>query len=248
MSDAETAARWDAFLAKIRERGLETLAQAEEGCTMLLDLNALDPQPMTIAWMAIENQLHELRQKVDSTWSEKVEPGFSEGAASRERAKSHALDADLERLKDEAELRIFGDAAKKIYAQALVNLAKAHRCSQCGAAVPLKQAFFRSRHETCPFCSSVNTFVPGSTIAAVEGFCADQLARVKAWPLQLKWRAAERTIRDDDAGSVKAAEAALREYTTAYLRARIEIVPEYEANFDKDLKGKMAFFHEHHPG
>ena len=39
---------------------------------MLLDVNALDPQPMTIAWMAIENQLHELRQKIDETFEQKV--------------------------------------------------------------------------------------------------------------------------------------------------------------------------------
>ena len=36
----------------------------------------------------------------------------------------------------------------------------------------------------------------------------------------------------------------MRAYTTAYLRARIELVPEYEKDFEKDLKGKMAFFYE----
>ncbi len=249
MSDLETVKRWDAFLAKIRERVLETLAQAEEGCAMLLDLNSLDPQPMTIAWMAIENQLHELRAKIDATWFEKVEPGLTPGeSVDRELAKSRALEHDIERLKDETELKIFAGAAAKIYEQARVNLAKDHSCTQCGAAVPLKQAFFRSRHETCPFCSSVNTFVPGSTVAAVEGFCVDQLAKQKTWALLQKSRQTERAIRDDAPASVTVAEKALREYLTAYLRARIEIVPEYAANFDKDLAGKMAFFRSQYPG
>ncbi len=249
MSDLETVKRWDSFLAKIRERVLETIAAAEEGCSMLLESNSLDPQPMTIAWLAIENQLHELRAKVDSTWAEKVEPGLTPGASvDREQAKSRALESDIERLKDEAELRVFAGAAAKIYEQARLNLAKDHKCTQCGAAVPLKQAFFRSRHETCPFCNSVNTFVPGSTIAAVEGFCVDQLAKQKTWSLLQASRQAEHAIRDDVPGSVKAAERALREYLTAYLRARIELVPEYAPNFDTDLAGKMAFFHAQYPG
>ena len=244
MGQAETIARWDAFLAKLRERAEETLAQAEEGCAALLDLNALDPQPMTVAWMAIENQLHELNAKVDETWSAKVEPALEEAGASwdPEQRKGEALKDDLERRKGEVEVRIFGDAAKRIYEQARVNLAKDQRCAQCGAPLKLAQAFFRSRHLPCPHCNNVNTYVPGSTISAVEYFCCHHLARQKTVGLWNAWLAAERRQDEDRA----AAERALREYTTAYLRARIELVPEYEQDFEKDLKGKMAFFYERH--
>jgi len=235
---AETVARWDAFLGKLRGRVDETLAQAEEGCAMLLDVNGLDPQPMTIAWMAIETQLHELTQKVDQTWEAKVEPAL-EGTpgVEAEREKGDALRRDIERQKDALEVRMFADAARKIYAQAKANLARDQKCAQCGAAMKLGQAFFRSRHLTCSFCTNVNTFVPGSLISSVEYFCCHHLAREKSAPQWAAWLAAEH-------GPRAQAEAALKAYATAYLNARIEIVPEYAADFEKDLKGKMAFFFE----
>ncbi len=241
METSQTVARWDAFLAKIRERVADTLAQAEEGCAMLLDVNGLDPQPMTIAWMAIENQLHELNQKVDQTWSEKVEPGLEDTPElEAQRAKGPALREWIDAQREQLDVRMFAAAARKIYEQAKVNLAKDQKCAQCGAAMKLDQAFFRSRHLTCSFCNNVNTFVPGSMISAVEYFCCHHLAREKSAALHAVWISAERRKDDNRA----AAEAALRAYTTAYLRARIELVPEYAADFEKDLKGKMAFFYE----
>jgi hypothetical protein len=233
MDPSEAITRWDGFLAKLRERVDETLAQAEEGCAMLLDVNGLDPQPMTVAWMAIENQLRELSAKVDETWEGKVGPAVGEDDAQKEKGES--LQRSIEQKKEALEVRIFADAARKIYEQARVNLAKDQKCAQCGAALKLEQAFFRSKHVSCPFCSNVNTFVPGATISAVEYFCCHHLAREKTLGLYGKWIAAQRTADE---------ERALREYTTAYLRARIEIVPEYEKDFEKDLKGKMAFFYE----
>jgi hypothetical protein len=236
---AQTMARWDAFLAKICERADETLAQAEEGCAMLLDVNGLDPQPMTVAWMAIENQLHELAQKIEQTWSEKVEPALEEDPQLEgQRAKGDAARASIAQKKEQLEVRMFADAARRIYEQARVNLAKEHKCAQCGAALELRAAFFRSHHVTCGFCRNVNTFVPGSTIAAVESFCCHHLAREKSAPLWAAWTKAQ-LRKDSDRAS---AQKALRDYTTAYLRARIELVPEYAQDFEKDLKGKMAFF------
>lgn len=221
---SETTARWDAFLAKIRARADETLAQAEEGCGMLLDVNALDPQPMTIAWMAIENQLRELAQKIDETFEQKV----GDDAL---RPKGEALKAELERKKDAMDLKIFAAAARKIYAQAQAELKQDQKCAQCGSPIALTQRFFRSCHLSCGHCQSVNTYVPSSRIAAVEYFCVHHLAREETAALYATW-----TTRKD--------EASLHAYTTAYLKARIAYVPEYEKDFEKDLKGKMAFFSE----
>src|SRR4051812_4330812 len=129
MDRSEAVARWDSFLGKISERADETLAAAEEGCAGLLDVNGLDPQPMTIAWMAIENQLRELAQKIDQTWEAKVEPALGDDPDD-EREKGFALQRELERKKETLEVRIFADAARKIFEQARVNLAKEQQCAQ----------------------------------------------------------------------------------------------------------------------
>jgi hypothetical protein len=231
MTRNEAISRWDAFLTKIEARAHDTFLQAEDGCAMLLDINALDPQPMTIAWMAIENALRELVEKIDETWNAKVEPSLGDDTKP-EHAKGVMLQRHIELKKENLEVRIFADAARKIVAQARINLAKEHKCAQCGAALPVVEAFFRSRHVTCPFCNTVNTFVPGSTVSAVEYFCCHHLAREKTIELL------RRSTANPDS------EQALREYVTAYLRARIELVPEYKKDFEKDLAGKMAFFYE----
>ena len=164
----------------------------------------------------------------------------------RERAKGAALCHRFERAKLRAEIRVFGDAARKILARARENLARTFLCTQCRAPLPISDRFFRSRHVPCPHCNTVNTFVPGTDVLSVEPFCCHRLAQVAAEAPYFAWLDAEEEMNQGDAPeAVAAAERALRAYQTAYLRARIEIVPEYEKDFEKDLAGRMAFFYEH---
>jgi hypothetical protein len=250
VDEREAVQRWDAFLAKLKQRYDETLAQAEEGCAMLLDLNALDPLPMTNAWSGVENQLRELSEKVEQAFSEKVEPALEEAEAwearDREREKGLALRRAFERAELRAEIRVFGDAARKVFARAKENLSRTFRCTQCRAPLPVSDRFFRSCHVPCPHCNTVNTFLPGTEVMSVESFCVHRLAQARTEALYLAWLDAEEAMnRSDDAPqAVAAAERALIAYTTAYLRARIEIVPEYEKDLEKDLAGRTAFFRE----
>jgi hypothetical protein len=230
--------RWNAFLAKIDAHARELLVQAEEGCAALLDMNDLDPMPMTNAWNAIDLQMKALVRKIDDTYREKVEPlDDSPALAEQGAALSRRIEHDLE----ETGIRVFADAARKIFDQAKANLAREFRCTQCGAALPVSDRFFRSRHVSCAYCKNVNTFLPGAKVQAVEHFCCHHLAQQKTRALWLEWIAAEQAMDRD--GGVGAAERALLAYTEAYLRARIEIVPEYEKDFEKDKKGRMAFFY-----
>lgn len=250
MDEREAIQRWDAFLAKLEQRHEETLAQAAEGCAMLLDLNALDPLPMSNAWSGVESQLHELSEKVEQTFSEKVEPILEEAedwpALERERDKGIALQRAFERARQRAEIRVFADAARKILARAKENLARTFQCTQCRAPLPVSDRCFRSSHVPCPHCNTVNTFLPGTEVTSVEWFCVHRLAQAEAEELYFGWHDAEEAMNDSDEApeAVAAAERALHAYTTAYLRARIAIVPEYEKDFEKDLNGKTAFFRE----
>jgi len=251
VTPAEAIARWDAFLGKIGATAAELLSQAEAGCSALLDLNHLDPMPMSNAWTAVGTQLLGLASKIDQTWREKVEPVLDDAARheerTHERQKGEALAAKIDRDKERLEIRIFGEAAQKILTEAKASLARELRCSQCQAALSISDRCFRSRHVACQYCNTVNTFLPGTKVMAVEYFCCHHLARAKTQALYDAWIEADtkmRRARDEELSLMKAAESALARYTTAYLRARIEIVPEYEKDFDKDLKGKMAFFYE----
>lgn len=251
MSPEEAIERWNAFLAKLRERGRQTLAEAEQGCAELLDLSALDPLPLSNAWTAIENQLRDLAARALQTWTEKVEPALEAADVDaevlfREREKQEVWERELEHEKVRAELRIFAAAAERILAQAKKNLSREHRCSQCGGPLKLSDRFFRSTQVSCSFCKSVNTYVPGSHVQAVEWFCCHHLARRKAEPEWFAWLDADKALRDssDDAGAARRAEQALLAWNRAYLEARIEIVPEYAKDFERDLEGRMAEFYD----
>lgn len=250
MTPEEAVNRWDAFLSKIEERCQQTLAEAQQGCAALLDVAGLDPLPMSNAWSAIENQIVELTSRIDDTWSEKVEPAFEEADWEWDQIepqldRGRALSAKMLRDRDAVAFRIFAEAAEKIFEEAKKNLAQDHPCTQCHAPLPLSDQFFRSVHVTCPYCNNVNTFVPGTKIASVEHFCCHHLSRARTVDLWFAWVDAEERMRDTETlENMKAAEAALKQYNEAYLKARIAIVPELEKDFEKDLQGRMAFFYE----
>ncbi len=256
MSPTEAVARWEAFLARLRERWGQTLAEAEQGCAQLLDQSGLDPLPLSNAWTAIENQLRELGTRAEQTWTEKVEPALEAGGVDpdlllAELEKQARWSRELEQQKLQVELRIFADAAARILAQAKLNLSRDHRCSQCGGPLKLSDRFFRSTQVPCSFCDSVNTYVPGAQVQAVEWFCCHHLARKSAEKAFFAWLDAAEALRsssDEDEDGAHAeverrAEEALRDWYRAYLRARIEIVPEYAKDFDRDLEGRMAEFY-----
>jgi hypothetical protein len=251
----EAVSRWHAFLSKIDDRVRETLAVAREGCATLIDTNDLDPLPMTNAWSGIQNQVHELLKKVQETWQKNVAPTLEDkGLLFREQCeKGEELRRSVEEATERARVAIFADAARKVLAQAKANLAGEFHCTQCGAVLAISDRFFRSRHVACPYCNCVNTFVPGTKVMAVEHFCCHHLAREAALDLHFIWERAEARMKgrgSEDLTILEAAERALGDYTRAYLLARIALVPEYEKDFDRDFRGRMAEFYQqvaHYP-
>jgi len=241
---------WDALLAEVDAAAMAILTRAEADCARLLDLKNLDPLPMSNAWTAVNTQLLGLTTKVEQTWREKIQPVLEEAEQyddrDRERQKGDALIRRLETNRERLEVGLFGVAAQRLYAQLRADLVRDVRCTQCFAALPVGDRLFRARQVACPQCQAVNAFAPDAKVTALEYFCCHHLARLETRALYEAWLAAEGKMRRsaDDLAAMKAAERALEAYARAYLAAKIAIVPEYEATFDTDLKGKMAFFYE----
>ncbi|MBC8044874.1 MAG: hypothetical protein IAF08_15660 [Rhizobacter sp.] len=260
----EITERWDAFLAKIKERFEQTMSEAEAGCAALLDDAELDPMPMSNAWNAIRLQMLSLQRKIGDTWSEKIQEQlydpngdakFEGAKVDREYAKGFALE---QRIADElqaTEVRIFGSAARKIYEVAKTKLEGHFACKQCGTPLQIPKGIFRSIYVVCASCAMTNTFEPGTFARSAEYFCAHYLANETAWPELKAMSAAEFRVNraidgdSDSAGEprtlamLKMWEAATKKYWEVYLKARIEIIPEYAADYDKDFNGKMQGFY-----
>lgn len=260
--------RWVVFLSKIEERFQETLTQAAAILPSLLDYREFDTHPFATAWQGIETQSKELIAKIADTWHEKVSPALEEVKEAEEqlvedeaggldklyekfyplyyaeRDKGLALRGKLDKELKAYEVRTFSAAARKLVAKAQEILSKDFLCTQCKAPLPVKASFFRSYYQTCEYCQTVNSFEPGTVARNVEHFAMHPLAEEKAldeyfayWDIEQQFK----SQRDDEPASVtpQALLDVYKIYATKYLQARIEIVPEYRQQYEKDLASKI---------
>ncbi|MBX3204271.1 MAG: hypothetical protein KF764_04340 [Labilithrix sp.] len=247
---AAVVTRWDGFLAQVRERFVQIMREAEEGCPMLLQQANFDPLPMGNAWSAIEIRAKQLETKIDETWNAQVEGAFEQagappGAIAYERAKGEALRDWFEVERERTRIKIWSDAGRTFYRRALTELGRPFACVHCTA--PLEVPFtYRALDVPCPHCRNVNGFEPGTYMRMGE-ICVHPLSEEAAWPAWLAMRQAEnawRAARPVTIQHLKAWERAQIAYWHAYLSARARLLPDTARAFDADLRGKMRAFYE----
>ncbi|ANE51694.1 hypothetical protein [Flavisolibacter tropicus] len=264
----EAQQRWETFLSKIEERFHETLGQAESILPQLLDYQNFDTIPFGNAWTGIHNQGSELIKKINDTWEEKVSNTFEEVKETEEakveeagenldefytsfyklyyleldkgRERAHHLNKALKAY----EVRTFAEAGRKLQVKAKEILSGNFSCTQCRAPLPVQQNIFRSYYQACEYCQTMNTFEPGTIARNVEHFALQPIAEEKAlkeyftyWDLESKFKAQR-----EDEPKVISAEQVLEAYTKyveIYLKARIEIIPDYEKRYKKDRVAKI---------
>ncbi len=250
MSDA-VVARWDGFLAQIKQRFDQVMVEAHQGCMGLLHQTDFNSVAMGNAWSAMERRAKELSTKVDETWRSAVETKFEESGASqavveRERKKGADfrfwLDNEIERNR----IALYNEASRALMGEAQRAVGDGFKCTQCGAALPVKLSF-RAVSAKCGHCGAVSTCEPGMHMRMVEAMGVHAMCEQAAWEEWLVWQNAERAwkaARPETYESIERVEKALIAYWTRYLRHRAELMPETAAAFDKDLSGKLAYFYQ----
>ena len=243
-------ARWDGFLAQVRERFVQLLGEANEGCPQLLEQAGGDPGPMSQAWHAIEQRLRDLGTKIGDTWSQAVEAAFEQAGAPphavhEQRAKGDGLREWMSVEVERARIRLHADAGRALFGRAISEMGQAFACSRCG--VPLQVPFtLRAVNVPCTHCRTLNGFEPGMRVRMVEGF-VHPLCEERAWDAWLALRGAEaaRTAaRPVTLGHLQVLERAQLAYWHAYLSARVGLLPDTRASFDEDLRGRMRAFYD----
>jgi hypothetical protein len=247
-SDDRAAAareRWTAFLDKVEAHVRDLLARAAPALPLLVDLKQFDTTPFANALTAVRLQAGEAIRRIETTWSQKASATLLEALEGEPDAPAQ-LEAELqrgeerrwqlERLLREAEVNIAAEAARKLLAEAQRVLAQRFACSQCQAALPLRQQFFRSYYVTCSYCNTVNTFEPGLTARMVEHFAVHALAEAGAQPEYFRHLDAEQR---KNARPLAERIAAYRTYVDKYLEARLSYLPEDRANLDVDRQAKL---------
>jgi hypothetical protein len=264
----EAQQRWATFLSKIEERFHETLGQAESILPQLLDYQHFDTIPFGNAWTGIHNQGQELIRKINDTWEDKVSNTFEEIKEAEEAKVEEAgdslddfyirfnqlYDVEMEKGLEKAhtlekalkayEVRTFAEAGRKLQVKAKEVLSGNFLCTQCRAPLPVQQNIFRSYYQACEYCQTMNTFGPGTIARNVEHFALHPLAEEKGlkeyftyWDLERRFKAQ----RDDEPKAITADEVldAYAKYVDTYLKARIEIIPDYEKRYKKDRAAKI---------
>lgn len=251
MSAEAALNRWYDFLRRITEKHGALLEEARTGCPALHLEADLDPGPMTNAWTGFNAQALALESKVMSTWSEQVSDLFESSGVSRkvtneEQARGEATAARMEWDRESTRLRIFGDAARRVWERAWKEMAQVTPCSQCGEQVPVPPHTYQAVNLTCPACDAVNTFEPGTWVRMIQWFCAHALAEENAfelWYPKVQAENARRGARSSSMKLIQAEEAATVAYWRRYLEVRAQVCPTYAPALLPDLKGKMDAFY-----
>lgn len=243
-------ARWEGFLSQVRERFLDIMREAEEGCPQVLEQAGWDPTPMGVAWGAIEMRAKQLETKIEETWNDQVEGKFEEAGAppdavAFERGKGDALRDFMEVERERTRVGIWSNAGRAFFQHAVAELGRPFACMRCGA--PLEVPFtFRALNVGCPHCRTVNGFEPGTKMRMGE-ICVHPLCEEAAWQQWLRMHQAEsawRAARPVTIHHLKAWERAQVEYWHAYLVARTRLLPDTAQAFDQDLRGRMRHFYD----
>ncbi len=247
-------ARWDGFLAKLRERFEEVMAESQAGCAALLHQTGGDTMPVSNAWTAMRMRALGLQSKVEETWSAQVQDQFIAAGASsaqldRALARGEALRDWMEVEVERVEIEIFASASRS-----LVQLAEAEqaqlRCSQCGAVLlgpgTSIRVTLRAIDLACSHCRSLNTIEPGPRARMAEAM-AHYFWREATWDAWLAKHEAERAhrkARGTTLALLQAWERAELGYWRAWLGERAKLMPGVEKDFDKDLIGRMRQFYD----
>lgn len=250
MSFISTQNRWDTFLLKIKDRFHEVLSKTEEALPLLFEATDFETITFQNAWQGIYSQASDLISKIDDTWFDKVEQTFLDSDLEygstkfiNERNKGFKLQHDLNQELKSYEVRIFEKAAKKLLSSVKETLSEDFSCTQCQAKLPVKSNFFRSYYSTCDYCQTVNTFEPGTKARNIEHFAVDALGQAAALKHHLTYEDLkfQNYLSDRDIISKDELITQYRKYIETFLKKRIEIIPDYQDRYEKDLTAKMSF-------
>lgn len=246
---AETIERWSRFLERIAARFEELMHEATVGCAGLFEQRDGDPTAMSVAWGAIELRAKDLRSKISDTWHAQVDDGLDgapPGVREHERQRGDALEDHIEVGLEATRLRIFADAARKLWVRALAERPQSLQCTQCGGALPMPDTI-RAVNVSCGYCQTVVTWEPGTRLRMIEHFCVPILCDEATWQLWLARREAERGRRGhrgDDLANLRAHEQAEVAHARAWLEARARMLPDHAPALAADLRGRLAMFYQ----
>ena len=232
MSLEELSARWDSYLGKLKDRYSEIISQAEGPLNEVINNLRYDNVIIHNVKTGLHNQtVIQLGKKAEEGWG-KMETQmlpfgkifWNQKAGQHKKMDDFKEWMDVEFLKFETDL--YARAARKILENVKQHIdeKKMHRCTQCGAELPINVYSFMAVNIKCGSCGSVNTYQPDDRVRALEYYVINSLAEEKALPIKIK-------ARHD--------KSAQKEYYNVYYGYLMENVPDKKEFYRRQMEERI---------
>jgi len=196
MSFEELVTRWETFLGKLRDRYFEVIQQADGPLNDVINNLQYDNVIIHNIKTGLHNQtVIQLTEKAEEGWNKMDAEMLKYGKLfwNQKSGEHQKLDAfrqwiDIEFQK--FEIGLYARAARKILdnVKQHIDEKKMHKCTQCGAELPINVYSFMAVNIKCDSCGSVNTYQPDDRIRALEYYVLNHLADEKAMETKLRAR------------------------------------------------------------
>lgn len=232
MSFEELITRWDNYLAKLKDRYFEVIGQAEGPLNDVINNLQYDNVIIHNIKTGLNNQtVIQLIQKAEEGWGKMDSEMMKHGKLfwNQKSDQHRKLDAFRQWVNDEFlkfEIGLYARAARKILDNVKnhIDEKKMHKCTQCGAELPIKIYSFMAVNIKCDSCGSVNTYQPDDRIRAVEYYVLNHLADEQALNEKLR------------AGHDKNAQ---NEYFKKYYGFLMETVPDKKEFYQRQMEERL---------
>ena len=229
----ELVARWDGYLQKLKDRFFEILKQADGPLDEVINGLQYDDIVIINIKTGLNNQtVNALAAKANEGWSFMMAEANKSGGLSwnQQQEQKGKIDVfkdwlEVEFLKFETAL--YARAARKILenVKAHINETKLHRCTQCGAELPINEFSFMAINLKCDSCGSVNTYQPDDRVRALEYYVIIPLADEAALPEKIQARYNKNAMKD---------------YYKKYYGFLMENIPQKKDYYARDLNERLT--------
>ncbi|MBL4683912.1 MAG: hypothetical protein JKY37_04940 [Nannocystaceae bacterium] len=232
--------RWRGFIDKPFARLQEIESESAQGLAGLRESAPTDYTQYSGVFGGLDNRVSQLKDKLDSTWEDNVEPQFEDGDDST----SGLLDAGLD-LKSWAEIEIDAHWAQFQATQAAEfyrsleptargQIPRSVPCTQCGSPVVAPDPF-AMQSVSCSSCSAVNQVAPTPELSAYAGFATayaeEQVVKlrfdVERFRREVDMAQRAKRERDDDSNEGLASLERWEQMERAYWQKYAELVAQH---------------------
>lgn len=234
----ELITRWEMFLSNIKQRFYDCLEMGQKTVLDSLIDNDYDYYSSFRVLSSIKTQIEDsIIHKIDETWYKQVRHLIASDYQADEMFKGYTLREQLQKELQKWYFICEGLLSEKYYKYAIQLVDKNFKCSQCSSSIQIKKDLFQSQYVTCPYCNTINTFVPETKYVQIGWNVVNNISAYYAideWSKMTELQH-KNDIKNHEEYIHQYNESCIK-YLKKYFEKRIELMPHTKETYEKDFK------------